>query len=455
MKKLNQIMEDLNKPLTKEQIEKVIYNFFCIAIMLLPIIPEKFGYAIYSLKNTIFNMVTIITSIALLILNIKSTKVKLNIYDILVAIYLILVALSTIFSKYGIREGILGENGRGEGFTTIFSYIATFVICLKGYKHINKTLKVGIIAAVIVSIYGIIQANTPIEIELPFGTANSEGVAEGTMGNQNCLSSYLCIFLPMMCYYFLNTKHYTSAILLGILFAAFIFARTLGGYLVFIAMYIAISVFSLIYAKQKKTMVIKILLMTLFLAAIFMTINYAKSEFYIAELAGAKQEASNLAEGSENFGTSRMAIWKRTAMAINNNKLLGVGPDSLANELEQEKYKLQGEQDFLAKYRVDKAHSEYLHIAVTTGIPSVIIYLVLLSIICIRLAIIVFKVNKPSVDCENKTFITMIGIGIVSYLAQAAGNISVVQVVPVFWLILGLGAGITLHEKNVIKKIEK
>ncbi len=454
MKKFKKITEELNKSLTKEQIEKVIYNLFCFVIFLLPIIPEKFGYAIYSLKNTIFNMFTIMTALSLLILNIKNTKYKFNVYDILVGVYLILVAVSTIFSKYGIRECILGENGRGEGVVTIFSYMATFLICMRGYKYINKTLKVGIIAAVIVSIYGIIQANTPIDIKLPFGTANSDGVAEGTMGNQNFFASYICIFLPMVCYYYLKTDKNSILILVALLFAALVYTTTLNAYTVFAIMFVLISAYVMYRNKNNEEILVKILLMVVIFIAIFIILNFFGNGIYAEEFLGLGDELENLVNSDDEFGTGRLRIWKRVVLAIKNNPVVGVGPDSLKMEFRDTRYHLEGNLDVLSCVIVDKAHCEYLHIAVTTGIPSMIIYLILIVLICKRLKKVVIYVNNENTKNENNLFITMILIGIVSYLAQAIGNVSVVQVAPAFWAILGIGAGITLHEKIVLNKLK-
>jgi len=449
MEKSKELVKEWNKPLTKEQLEKMIYNLFCIIIFIMPVIPEKIGMGIYSLKNTIFNMLVITTAVSLAIINRKITKI--NIYDVLVIIYLFLVALSTVFSKYGVLNCILGKNGRGEGFVTICSYLTTFVICIRGYRYIQKTFKIAIIAAIIVCIYGIIQANVPLDIKLPFGVANDLGVAEGTMGNQNFFSSYLCMFLPMLCYYFLNTKGYRSIIAIAVLFTAFVFAKTLGGYLVFIVMYIAICGFSMIYSREKKKTFFKLALMSLIIVGIFMLITYAKGERYVEEITDTKQEVVNLANKDEHFATNRLGIWKRVVMAISNNILTGVGPDSLKREFKDKQYHIEGMKDMLNNRIVDKAHSEYLHIAVTTGIPSLMVYVVLILIICIKLAKIIFRINKNTVDSKNKLFITMTGIGIVSYLSQAIGNISVVQVAPIFWVILGIGAGITLNERIIVK----
>ena len=136
IREIDRFIDKYNKPLTHEQIIAVIYNAFCMIIFLLPIIPEIIGVGLYSLKNTLFNLTTVIVSITLIVLNIRKTrKLKLNIYDILLIIYLMLVTLSTIFAKYGVVDAILGLNGRGEGLVTIFSYAATFLIFLRGYKY--------------------------------------------------------------------------------------------------------------------------------------------------------------------------------------------------------------------------------------------------------------------------------------------------------------------------------
>ena len=52
MENFKELLENYDKPLTKEQLEKIIYNIFCVAIFLAPIIPEVIGFGIYSLRNT-------------------------------------------------------------------------------------------------------------------------------------------------------------------------------------------------------------------------------------------------------------------------------------------------------------------------------------------------------------------------------------------------------------------
>lgn len=446
MEKIKQFLEKCDQPLTEEQLKRIIYNVFCIFIFLSPIIPDQLGFGIYSLKYTVFNITVIMTSFLLFIINRKDLKI--NVYDIILVIYFLFVVLSTIFTQYNIGKCILGTNGRGEGLITIFSYIATFIICSKGYKYIIKNYKIAMVGALIICIYSIIQANAPLEIDLPFGNTDVLGVAEATMGNQNFLASYICIFLPMICYYFLNTKENKSLILIALMFITLVFTKTLNGYTVFTIMYILIAIFSLYYGKDKEEILLKFLVMTLLFVLLFMSITFVKGDMYWEELRGVGRETVNLLNGEEEFATGRLRIWRRVLMAIDNNKFFGVGPDSLKLEFLKKEYHILGDKDVLSSIYVDKAHCEYLHIAVTTGIPSLILYVIFVLMICVRLWKITFRVNKEETNRADKMFITLTLIGILSYLSQAIGNISVIQVAPVFWTILGLGAGIVLHEKT-------
>ena len=205
MEKIRQFLERYDKPLTKEQLEKIVYNIFCVLIFITPVIPETIGFGLYSLKATIFNITTIMISISLIVINRNNIKnKKINLYDILLIIYMLLVVFSTIFSKYGIMKCILGSNGRGEGLLTIFSYGITFVIFSRGYKQMGATAKIAVISAMILPVYSVIQANLPRDVQIPFIPDSPYKKATGTMRNQNFLSSYICIFLPMTCFYYIN-----------------------------------------------------------------------------------------------------------------------------------------------------------------------------------------------------------------------------------------------------------
>lgn len=446
MEEIKELIDKYSKPLSREDITKIIYKLYCVVILLLPVIPEIIGVGVYSVKATVFNFFTILTFLLLMIINIKSLKP--NMYDGILLVYLILVILSTIFTKFGVLNCVLGTNGRGEGLITIFSYAMTFYIFTKGYKYMGNVLKSALVGAIIVSIYSIIQANVPLDIELPYWHKRMEGVANGTMGNQNFLSSYICIFLPAMFFNYISTGKKRNIPVILLLFTALVYSITLGGYITFVAMSLFSVVISMIYSKNKKKTLLNILIIAILISLVYAVITYDGGEKYTNEIAQTKEEVTKLVEKDDDFGSGRMACWRKTLHVIKNNTLFGTGPDSLADELDNDIYITNGDKDILNYVIIDKAHSEPLHIAATTGVISAIVYLVFVIAVVLRLIInCLRKVKENGFEKPNTIATIIILISVLSYLMQSMINVSVVQVAPVFWAILGIAAGITLEKK--------
>lgn len=94
--------------------------------------------------------------------------------------------------------------------------------------------------------------------------------------------------------------------------------------------------------------------------------------------------------------------------------------------------------EFIKAHNVipDKAHNEYLNIAVTLGIPALIVYMIFLIAIVFPNLKYIFK--------RKDIFIILSIIG--SYLVQAFFNISTIGIAPLFWLTLGI-----IDNKNIIE----
>ena len=439
-------LSELNKPVKMEDLKKMIFIIYSIIIFLLPIIPEVYMSLSLSFKCVLFISTTLITLLLLGTILLKEKKFNLTIYDKLFIIYIFIVLLSTIFTKFSIYNSIFGYSGRGEGFLTIFCYVSAAIIFSRGYKYIKKYIFVAIIGAVIVSIYGIIQANVDITVILPFNSSHVNEIAEGTMGNQNFLSSYLCIFLPSLCYYFLNNGEKYMLLFIVPLFAALVYSKTLSGYLVCFFLIIALSILSIIFSKERKKQTLRVIALILVLTSIYILIFLLNGNKYVKEFRQAKNEVSSVIKNDETLGNGRLAIWKRTLMVIKNNIFLGVGPDNLKLELFNSEYNLDINDYYLAKQSFDKAHSEYLQIGATTGIFSLFIYVyIILNVMFNLLKINIYNIKK---NHKEKGFVMGISIGIIAYLTQALVNISVVQVAPTFWAMLGIGIGIIENKKE-------
>ena len=75
----------------------------------------------------------------------------------------------------------------------------------------------------------------------------------------------------------------------------------------------------------------------------------------------------------------------------------------------------------------DKAHNEYLNIAVTSGLPSLAVYL---AFVVSSMKDAAKKLARPEIET--------LFIAVVIYLVQAFFNISVPNTGYLFWLFLGL-----------------
>ena len=143
------------------------------------------------------------------------------------------------------------------------------------------------------------------------------------------------------------------------------------------------------------------------------------------------------------WALGRILLWRMALNGIISHPLLGYGPSNYF-------YGTYAEQlDLVSKYykksdRVEnKAHNEYLEIAVTMGIPALLIYLLAVFLIMKKDLSNIFK-NKIS-------FILVLSIG--AYLIQAFFSISVIHVAPIFWFILGISNN-EKFKNNITKDFE-
>lgn len=438
------IKKKLKKEITDEDTKKIIYNVFAYILFTIPLIPEIIGFGVYSLKNTLFNILVIFTSILLLIFSYKD-KVKLNIFEKIIGIYLILVTISCFLTKYGVVNTILGLNGRGEGLITIYSYVVTFIIFLRGYDKMKNPLRYGIIIASIVSVYGLLQALLPSGTNLYIVPDITGVYAKGTMKNPNMFSSYICIFLPMISYCYISGKKNLSIISACLMCGALIVSKTLGGYLTCLGMLFVIIIYSVITSKEKGKVILRCVILSLLFVLIFVGLDFLKEGIYGNEAKATNVEIAKLKENDKTFGTGRLEIWQKGLKIVKNNPVFGTGLENMDVELMSNKDEyINTDTDILYKYRIDKAHMEYLQVALSTGVPSLIVYLVFHALIIFSL----FKVVLNNKKKEENVIYTMILISIVSYIIQALANFSVVQVAPCIWAILGMGANIVLKNNE-------
>ena len=268
-------------------------------------------------------------------------------------------------------------------------------------------------------------------------------MGQANFGNPNMFSSFLMIFLPIYIVKYYNSENKIWTWVLGVIFAAIIGTKTFGGYITFAFVTIVLSIYFLIIGQSKKRTLSKICVLIFMFIAIFVVLNAVNDNAYYGEMLSNISEVRASSDGDvQKIGHNRGFIWKLTLDIISKNPWLGVGPDSLGSEI---RLNYMDRDDYLfGETFIDKAHNEYLQIAATTGIPSLIVYVIFLFTILISLLLKYIKnVQAGKVLDENTMIIVAITGSIVAYMIQAMGNISIFYVAPMFWIVLGIGANIS------------
>ncbi|WP_303836767.1 O-antigen ligase [Ruminococcus flavefaciens] len=144
--------------------------------------------------------------------------------------------------------------------------------------------------------------------------------------------------------------------------------------------------------------------------------------------------ANELNSDSDGLGSHRILIWKQGLKAVPKYWAFGIGLDNYKDAFFKDP-------NYTTKEIFqDKGHNEYLHYLVTQGVFQFITYMTLL-VYAAKTAVR----NVIHNDDNEERFINWILLGMFfGYAAQAFFNSSIVNVVPYFWITIGM----CLTQKN-------
>lgn len=401
-------------------------NFFImiiIAVTPFMYFPNEISYS--SLPRFLFLLLlTVVISITMLLR--KSKEDYPTIFeDKLLLLYLLLIMLSTTFSNNRLYS-LIGYSNRFEGLITLIMYFFVFFITYRNFECSYKYFRVFIISTILLSLYGIIQyfGYDPMPQELARVTFVGRG--HSTFGNPNFYGTYLTLVLPIAAFAYLKTGSLVYLIATGSVYFALLTSFTRSGWVgSFFAF--GIVLFTAIKGKFSRK---HILLLIAILLVITAVVEIESEGRVIARLLSIAEDAGKFieqADGYEDAGANRIFIWKRVIPLIFERPLLGFGPETLG-EVFSERHMDEVVEEYGREIIFDKAHNEYLHIAVTTGIPSLIIYL-----------IFVFSILKRAYRYRNKNIMIIpLMASIIGYLIQAFFNLSIITVAYIYWAFLGI-----------------
>lgn len=403
----------------KKNLDKVIYYLIISVIIGLPF----FKFTAYNLylthviedsfdfNHVVFLWILLIPLIITYIYGIVSKKFKINYIDYIFYILIICGLISTIVAS-NINIAIVGEIDRNEGILSLLAYyfIALCIKNLNNKEYIKKIINIILIVGLFLVGYAIIQVYTNVGFVKHFSVPY---IASSLCGNPNFFGSYLVMLLCISINEFLLNKEYKYLIFSIIYFIGLVLAGSTGPFITFIIMTIFIIIKNFKRTKIKYILLLLIFIPTLFISNYFIKIvhNNIDQSYNIVD------DISNIKDKNINQMTSgRLDLWKRSIPLVKKYYLLGAGIDNFGIVFEK----------VTKDIRFDKAHNVYLQILITNGIVPLLLVLALCFITFIK----GFKI----ID----TMYLSIYFACIGYMIQAFSNISVIDVAPIFFVLLGL-----------------
>lgn len=365
----------------------------------------------------------------------KAFPAKNGLYlpELFLLMFAVWAGLSAFFSDHPYIS-LFGMFKRHEGILALYSYFTIFFIAvrfapLEKYKDLLTGL---VFMSMIASIYGLLQ-KFPLNF-LPF--IDGAGRVESFFGNPNFYGSYLVIMLFLAIILILLANDRKKTILFFIaanfLFLNMLYSGTRSALVGIFVGLVTLSPFIWFHFANLRKRYVSLLCTFVIL---FGVVNILESNNYVHRLLSIFQSAGQVMQNNEESGLAgsyRWKLWEIALPLVAEYPVFGSGPDTLAYVYEQDA--LLNFANLTDDHVVDKAHNEYLQIAITMGIPTLILYLLFLSVILWTIWKSIRK-NKGQKQLLLAGFFALI----TAYAAQAFFNISVVPVAPFFWLMLGMG----------------
>lgn len=344
---------------------------------------------------------------------------------------------------------MLGENGRYEGLLALLAYFGIFLLASAAMKRSSvKTIFDILIGA------GIVQGVVAVMQHIPWGFPSDfrklpallllkdVHLSSGLSDSPIFYGSFLTIVISVALTGAVYEKNTVRARIYGFT-AVFCFLTGLftSSVIPLIGSGAALVILTICeFTAGKggtgfgkgvlKTSRRRLTALALSMAAV-LGIVLATQGIYLRDKSIAYTDAFNrLYIVSDPSPVNHDSLWKigaeRSFILIKDHPLVGVGPDVMAT--------YQRSRDNLVTDGIDRSYNEYLYVAASRGIPSLVLYLGLLGFTFARL----FKNLKEFASDREKWFRPALLTAVLAYSVQAFFSASAVTVAPFFWLLLGI-----------------
>lgn len=345
---------------------------------------------------------------------------------------MIVCQIISCFNALDRTKALYGESGRNEGFFMLLCYYLFFYAARMIISEKKRRLTADIFITIMAlhALYGIAQFYSwPIGIPV---FDHYFYAVSGVAGNPNFMASLMVMAVGAALGMFLYSEKIYQKVAYMLLLALFaftlIFTKTMSGYVGagVIVLIVFLNFIKQITNKKGKKYGAKLLLL---LAAVgicgLFVVDRLAYGIVSAEIKGILNQLSGGID-IETVASGRFLIWKNIFNMLPQFIFSGVGIDGL----QQPYYDRYG---LLFGGFVDKAHNELIQVLITMGLSVFLCYIAIY-------ALVVKDVLGKIKSGKNRSVDTAVFLAIIGYISQAMFNISVVDVAPYFWILLGLCA---------------
>jgi len=414
--------------------------FYCLVVILPLAVYPGASDQVLSIKYLVLKVITIFLIGLFILKAIDGTKIKVSGLEWPVIALLFFVALATLLSTHP-RTSLEGTYLRYDGFYSYLIYIALFFIATQHLSHENRLenfAKLSILAATVVSIYGIAQR---FGIDpMPWGYFVFEAERSfSTLGNPILLGGYLSLMLPISLGILLGSKSTDEKIIYSasatVIALCLIMTMSRAAWLGAI---LALSMVALILIKRRGAG-IRIIFTPA--AALVTVLSLAIISVGIPDLAG---RLTSIFSIGGSMG-SRLLMWKSALSMIADRPLFGFGPDALG--LAFSKYE-SIELARIAPLEIqDNVHNAFLQLAATSGIPALLAFLAVISLLFFK------TIRNLKEGGVSPLAVGLFG-GVIAFITQSVTGVTGIAASTFLWLGMGSLAATWTRDGIEIKPLK-
>lgn len=409
----------------------------------------KFFYQeeLLSYASLIFSGIILIYTI----FNLFKKNFKLCLSDIFIILSIIFCIISIHFSK-DLEKSLKGEYAYSETPRQVLCYFSLFILstCISSQKNKERILYAFVFLGIFECFVAFLQNFSLWPINALFDSSRhfKEHLAFGFTEHCNYFATLAIIFTAVFSGIFIHSQNkydlfiYFTLSTIGCFATLFTYTRI--GMVGLISIIFGFLLLEILIKIFKKNTNIKSNIIKIFIVFICFSICFAIVESSTKTIS--KEVSTSISEIKkvqtenkiESFGTNRGTIWKVGLNGLKKYPLTGVGFDNYRYS-----FKIYPKN---FGWSQNKGHNEYIHTAVTQGIPSGINYLIFAFYCCFFPLIKILK-GKSEFSKSNITKIFLITL--FAYFVQALFNSSVTNVAPYKWILMGLLLP-RLEQKNLL-----